>query len=287
MINRRAGWGLACAILLQLTAVVPSFAQEAVAPAPTPAPPPAPLPAATAAEATQAPAGRYEDANIDRAWLTPTAFTQPVGSWSFNDYELFMVGLTYGVTDDVHLTASTLLPIVEDMPFVGLFGGKAKLVTSGRLHVAAAGTLMVVSAEVSTTGTTGDSSDRETTWLALVGGVASYCLDEGCHSLLSGVLMTGFAEESDNSQLPLTLSGSALYKVSRRIKLLVEVSGAATFGEVNELARGALVGYGLRFCSGELAGDVGFLKPFDSESDEGDDVLPLGMPWITFTYRAL
>ena len=36
-----------------------------------------------------------------------------------------------------------------------------------------------------------------------------------------------------------------------------------------------------------IGADVGFVKPFGEEFDDDDDELPLGLPWLNFTYREL
>ena len=58
---------------------------------------------------------RGRDASIDRGFLTAHAETIGEGQWAFNAYELIFIGLTYGFTDDIQASISTLLPIVEDI----------------------------------------------------------------------------------------------------------------------------------------------------------------------------
>ncbi|MEZ4367063.1 MAG: hypothetical protein R2939_12380 [Kofleriaceae bacterium] len=82
-------------------------------------------------------AGVLEDANAGRTFLAPTALMSPKGSWTFSDWELFLVGGSYAFSDDVAASAVTMLPLFDGQPFIGLFTGKVRLVRQERLHVAA------------------------------------------------------------------------------------------------------------------------------------------------------
>src|SRR5215471_11701396 len=99
---------------------------------------PGPEGAVTATPSSRASA---TDPNIDRGFLLPTAMTQPAGSLTYNNYELLLHGLTYGVTDRIQATLTVLSPITTDMPFVGFGALKARIVATDRLHVALQGTL--------------------------------------------------------------------------------------------------------------------------------------------------
>src|SRR3990172_3839989 len=186
--------GLSAAALATLLAAAPARAQLVPSePAPEPAPPPPPPPAPPVPPAMPAPMpvpavaveaqlppdqiGRHEDPHIDRGFinlLSPTAETQPRGSFSFNDSQLILLGLTYGATDNLQLSFMTLAPIFEDMPFFGIFGAKWQAVRAGRVHLAAVGNLFYASA------------DGESGSAGLLGGAASVCLDPTCASLASG-----------------------------------------------------------------------------------------------------
>ncbi|MFH0902032.1 MAG: hypothetical protein V2A73_15485 [Pseudomonadota bacterium] len=216
--------------------------------------------------------GINDDPNLDRTWFSPTALTQPEGSFSFNDYELILLGATYGVTDSFQISGMIVPPIVENMPFFGLASAKLAANRAGKVRLALVGTLFY-----------GSDGDDDSVWFSTVGGVASYCLDESCSSLLSGFALAGFAKEMDDDILPVLYGGSLTARMSRNVKLIVEAASAATFGEEDSWTRSALVSYGVRFFSSNIAGDVGFVKPVGE--DVGDGFL-LGIPMLTFTYRA-
>jgi hypothetical protein len=79
---------------------------------------------------------RHRDASIDRGFTTGHAETIGKGKWAFNSYELFLAGLTYGLTDDLQLSFTTLLPITSDVPL--LIGLSPKLVVHRSDRVVAA-----------------------------------------------------------------------------------------------------------------------------------------------------
>lgn len=218
------------------------------------------------------PAGVIEDANSGRGWLAPTALTPPAGTWTFSDYELFIVGASYALTDAFQVSAATLLPITSDMPFVGLFSAKARLLSAGKLHVAAAGSLFVAV----------DSGDSVSA--GAVGGTATLCLDDGaCRSHVTGYLAAGLAND-DQTVIPFIASVAVAARLGDRLKIVVEANTGFLTGEVNDIASGFLGWYGLRFYSSSIGVDVGFVRPFGEDVDAD---LVLGLPFLSFTYRQL
>lgn len=246
---------------------------EVPVPAVAPSPPP-PIFVEVPPPVSSVDRGVLEDANSGRAWLAPTALTAPKGSWAFTDSELFLVGLTYGVTDTFQIGVGTMLPIVEDMPFLGTITAKAQVARSGRTRLAVHGTITHVSDD-------GDSGTG-----ANVGGVGTLCLDADCHSTINGYVGTAFAISEDNgNQFPVLLSGSVVGRLNKHVKLVGEIDTGFVPGE--DFENVYLGWYGVRFTSGTIAGDIGFVRPFGAEFDEDDNPLVLGLPWINFTYRAL
>lgn len=227
-----------------------------------------------------------EDANSGRNWITPTALLPPEGTWSVSDFELFLLGVGYSPSDQLHISATTLLPIVEDMPFWMLLSGKLQVLNQGQLKIAAQGTFTFVS--VSDTDIDGNSS-RESTWGGSLGGTATYCLDVDCYSHVTGYLAGAFAKESDSSAVPFIFGVSAVFKVARRIRLVFEADSAFVAGEINESIDGFLGWYGVRFTSRNIGVDLGFVKPiYYGDGADGDDgPLVLGVPFVSFTYRGL
>jgi hypothetical protein len=232
---------------------------------------------------TGASAAAASDPNIDRAFLQPTAMTQPAGTITYNNYELILHGVTYGVTDNVQTTLTVLSPLSSDMPLLGFGAVKWRLLATSRFHLALQGSL----------GFAHQSSGTDASVYTMgAGAFASFCLRDDCSSLLSATVnyqLAANASSSSDRAHVIIYGGSLVHRVGRHVKLLGEVTsaavGASTFGggETNfENLSGVLVSYGLRFHTGDIAGDVGFIKPF---VDEGDGGLLMGLPFINFSYR--
>jgi len=251
------------ASLALLTTASGAFAQPGAEPAP---PPPVPAPADAAVAAT-GDAGIQNDVNADRVWLTPTALTQPKGTWSFNDVELMILGLTYGVTDTLQVSAKTWVLVDSEQPFLLWLTAKKQLISDGKLRLAIDGSWISVDDEA----------------VGVVGSAATLCLDDGCHSLINGYLGTAFAITQDTEDFPVIASLALVKKMSRRVKFIAEVDTGWEFGE--DPTGNYLGWYGVRFASGEIGGDIGFVKPFGEDVDEGDE-FPMGFPMVTFTYRS-
>jgi len=229
--------------------------------------------------ATGASEGVLHDTNSGAVFVAPSALTSPQGTWTVQDTELFFIGASYALTDTFSLSAHTLVPIDpgEFQPY--LLSGKVALINHGRLRLAAQAVLA---------GALIDTSDDNDTFSSLVaGGAATYCLDSECHSYLNGYVGGGFLldlSESQNS-VPLILSAGLVQKLSRHVKLAVEIDSGAVAGEYDAVADGILAFYGVRFTSTTIGVNAGLVRPFGKDVDL--DVFPLGFPWVSFTYRAL
>lgn len=235
-------------------------------------PPPAPPPTLPVEPPSKVDKGIIEDANAGRSWVMPTALTEPAGTWSFSDYELFLVSLGYAVTDELSISATTMLPIVEDMPFWLLVNAKYQVIHSGRVRGAIQGAITTVH--------DGDSSATA----GVIGGALNLCLDDDCRSTIGGYVGAGFAHE-DQSAVPLVFAGSLAYGINKHVKLLLEAdTGYIAGGGIDEAANGFLGWYGVRFTSSIIGVDLGFMKPICDDCDIG---LPMGFPFLSFTYRSL
>jgi hypothetical protein len=205
----------------------------------------------------------------------PTGETVPQGSVVFTDWELLLAGLKYGVTPNLELSVETLVPITSDIPLFILLGGKLGVIKQGSLRVALTGNLLYAS----------QNSDSFT--LGALGGVSSLCLDGGCHSMVSaGVqFMFGINTNDSSGAFVFVPNASLIARIGGHVKALLEVDGAGYHADGDTvLGRGALVMYGLRFTSSDIAGDIGFARPVCSSGcDTGK--LVLGAPLITFSYR--
>jgi hypothetical protein len=222
------------------------------------------------------PAGVAADPNADRGFLLPTAQTQPAGTLTFNDYELVLVGLTYGVTDYLQVTGTVLPPFSQDMPTVAQVGAKLRMLDLPRLKLAAQASYWYLHVDV--LDTSGSAS------LVEAGPIATLCIDAGCDSTLSASVtwVHPLAPQSSDGNHAFIYGASLQARVSRHLKLLAEVDSASAITQGTwDNAGGALVGYGVRFFDAKLAGDVGFLRPVGG----GSTNLLLGVPFVSFTVR--
>src|SRR5690349_9810374 len=110
--------------------VLPSLA-SAAAPAGAD---PATVAASAPAPATQADLGAQEDVTIDRSFLLPTAQTQPKGKLAMSDYELFFLGLSYGLTDHLQLSTEAFIPLEGESVIAASV--KWQFLRAGRLRLA-------------------------------------------------------------------------------------------------------------------------------------------------------
>jgi hypothetical protein len=249
-------------------------AAPVMAPPPSMAPPPPP-------EASHVDQGVIDDANAGRSWLSPTALTEPAGTWSFSDFELLLASISYSPTDQLSLSATTLLPITSDFPFWLLVNGKYQIVKAGNVRIVAQAAVSYVSVEDDSDS---GSSTRSSVTGAVIGGAATYCIDSECHSTLTGYLGAGFAHE-DQSAVPFVFSGALALGVNKHVKILLEGDSGFMAGSINDQIDGFLAWYGIRFTSKEIGVDLGFTRPICSGCDTGP--LLLGVPFVSFTYRSI
>jgi hypothetical protein len=238
-----------------------------------------PATAATGATAG-AGAGRSADPNIDRGFLMPTAMTQPAGSLTYNNYELLLHGLTYGITDRVQLSVTALSPITRDMPFFATAAVKLRAPIGERLHLAFQGT--------GSYGHIFDDGDGGDLVMLGAGALGSFCLRADCSSLLSAGATYQLATASgtaDEGHL-IIYGASLVHRVGAHVKLLGEVASAAIYSSGDDLdnAPGLMASYGVRFHGDSLAADVGFMKPLSTDGDLNDELL-LGLPFVNLSYR--
>jgi hypothetical protein len=290
----RFAWA-SCVVVVASFHAATARAQTAPGDTPANAPPPPGAPVAPAMVAPLPPPttvdlGTLEDANAGRNWLSPTALTPPAGTWSFSDYELLVVGASYGVTDHFVVSVDTMIPVISGF-YWGYVSAKYQLVKAGRLRVAVQGGLAVVGSQNSVTTTDGMGNTVTTnssvlTGGAEVGGALTYCLDPACYSHLDGFIGTAFAYQSDAS-VPVEFSAALTARIARRVRLVVEADSAYLFGSnISGQVDGILAWYGLRFTSKQIGVDVGFVKPL-CDGCSTDGVLPIGFPVVSLTYRAV
>lgn len=264
---------------------VPVLAQ---APGDEPVPPPPPGP--PAAPTTVDP-GTLEDANAGRVAIMPTGLTPPKGAFSFEDWELFFISASYGVTDNLVISATTMVPITSDV-YWGFLSAKLQVVKQGRVRVAVqAG---AAGASTKDTTTTYDSMGNIASQMSTttsgggfdLGGAITYCFDDGCYSHASAAIAAGFAER-DNSSVPVGFMGGLVLEVASKVRLIAEADTAHLFGKISDQADGFLGWYGVRFTSRNIGVDLTLVKPFCGNGDCDSSTFPLGIPFVTFSYRAL
>ncbi|HUJ59070.1 MAG TPA: hypothetical protein VLX92_11280 [Kofleriaceae bacterium] len=249
-----------------------------VPPAPPP-PPVAPPPAMVAppAAVTTVDPGTLEDANSGRVAIMSTALTPPAGTFAFEDWELFLISASYAVTDHLVITGTSMVPVTSDF-YWGFLSAKLQVVKVGRVRIAAQAGIAAV------WGNGSDSSDSATGFD--LGGVATLCLDDGCYSHVDGAVVAGFADQS-NTSVPVGFMAGIVAKVGRHIRLVAEADTAHMFGDLSGQANGFLGWYGVRFTSRQIGVDLELVRPFCSDSSCDMTTFPLGVPFVTFTYRAI
>lgn len=285
---------------LLLLAAAPAFAQapgDDGAPPPPPPPPPAapvmvaPPPPPPAPPASVTEAGTLDDANSGRVAIMPTALTPPKGAFSFEDYELFFIAASYAPTDNLVISATTMVPITSDL-YWGVASAKLQVVREGNLHVAVqAGAAGALTKDTTTTyDAMGNVIDETKTSNGGggfdLGGVVTYCFDPQCYSHASAAAMAGFATH-DNSSVPVAFMGGLVAKIGSKVRLIAEADTAHLFGKLDDQANGFLGWYGLRFTSRQIGVDLALVKPFCGGNDCDSDTFPLGFPFVAFSYRSL
>jgi hypothetical protein len=242
----------------------------------TVAPTTPPVPAETPSTVDK---GTLEDANAGRIAIMPTALTPPKGTLSFEDWELFLITVTYAVTDQFVISGTTMVPVTSDF-YWGFISGKLQVAKSGNLRLALqAGMGGVLDNNVASSGMSDSAGGFD------LGGALTYCFDVDCYSHFDAAAVAAFARQG-NSSVPVGFSAGVVARVSPKVRLIAEADTAHLFGELNEQADGFLGWYGVRFTSRQIGVDLALVKPFCSDCSS-DGAFPLGFPFLTFSYRSL
>jgi len=254
-------------------AVTPTPPDAPPASAPTPAPVPAP-PAATAPiEPTPPPPEdprpdslSRRDAHADRNVLSPTAETNPKGSFYLTSYEIVFLQVGFSPTDDTQVSVSGMPPLGED-PVVPLdLSVKTVVFRSPSLNIAALG---------SATGIFG--SPEVNGFLGRAGFAATLCDPPGqclrTLSLSSNIFLLGPAS--------LVFSGAgATIRVSKTTSFLLEVDSVVPLGEAVGENHGIMGAAGVRFSGRRWGVDLALLRG----GSAGSEPTPF-IPFIAATYR--
>lgn len=228
--------------------------------------------------ATAAEKRRKGDASVDRNILMPSAETINAGDVTFNSYELVLAGLTYGVTDDIAVSATVLLPIVEDFPRFVSVAGKFRLYAGSNDIFSLQPNLMYFGV------------DGESAALFGVHALYDHLFDDRGRYTLSLAMSTlgvlgateGDVDIADGAILG--FSGAFNAQVAEIVKVMAELylPGAITPDTTELVEEALLLNYGVRFFGETLAVDLTFLRPIHPDAETP---LVMGIPFVTFSAR--
>lgn len=248
-------------------------------------------PSTAQARAAEAPSAvdpaQLEDASIDRALFFPTAMTQPRGSVVVNNYEVFLAGLSYGLTDRLELSLTSMLVTFDDAR-AALASAKYQLPRQGRLRLALFGGLIYRRGPKSDPNGIPHHArpqhhvDFDNDLAAQAGGTVSLCLSDDCHSLASAGLVTGVPLGTRPHQLPLMYSASFVGKLARHLKLVVELTQTVLLDRSPSLELPMLAA-ALRIFSSNLALDLGVIGLPEDRGGDLAGFFPL--PYVSACVR--
>jgi len=220
---------------------------------------------------------KVSDASVDRNIMMPGAETISAGELTFNSYELFLAGLTYGFTDNTQLTLTTLLPIVEDIPFMALGSFKWRIAATDTVVFS----VMPSASVITQSGVDGAAGTLGVAFLldVVLGKEGDFALS---FAETNNWAWGTFGDDTVISDgFVMSLSAGANYRVHKYVKIMTEFIVPGIVGDSTEIFGEATVfAYGVRFCSHTISVDLAFLRPV-----EEIDFLVMGFPYVTFSAR--
>ncbi len=213
--------------------------------------------------------GIVDDANAGRGWAMPTALTETAGTWTFSDFNLYVLSASYAATDRLTLGLTTMVPTGTGFRF-GSLSGKLQLVRSWRVRVAAQSKLTYLQDP--------ESAMADMVAIGDAGGAITLCIDAICSSHLSGYVGAGVTRSSRTSAL-LIGAGSLVLGLTTHFKLMLEFDK----GVGGAVGNGYLGWYGLRYTSKAFSVEAGAVMPFD---EAGRKWVGSGLPFVGLTYRS-
>ncbi len=205
------------------------------------------------------------DAHADRVIVLPTAYTHPQGTFFVSDYEIVLVQAGYAITDRTQFSL-TVTPPFEG----GIVGNDVTVKTA--VH---RGQLVRAAVMASITGLAGNGIGL--LYVGRVGGVVQLCTDPMCESSFSigsNVTLAG--------PVLLAFNGvGGVFRVARRLSLLLEVDTVTPLGREVGTANGFAFGFGIRFPWRSAAIDLAFIHGRSGSGDKGT------IPFLAATYRWL
>lgn len=204
----------------------------------TPAAGLAQAPAGGAAVASSAPAaaepahdaGKLADPNIDRGLLFPTGETQPGGTLTLTDYEIFWAGLTYGITD--RLQVGVVAQLIEGGFFLPdrMASGSLKyqVLRRGKYRLSLLLGSVVAQDRPDHHDPYRQPGDEENHYeFAPFGGLAGSICDDGCQSMVSAnVNLVGGRGVDDDIGMGALYAVSLAARTSDHVKLVLEYSSS-------------------------------------------------------------
>jgi hypothetical protein len=221
-----------------------------------------PARAEPAGEVTHVATPIEDDVFGDRAFLTPTAFSQPVGGISIATHLLPvpMLVTSVGLSDRVHFNVGAAADVVGGSGAGFLLGGKATLVRAARAAVAVYGN------GCSFAGATG----------GVGGATASLCFDPRCRGLASvNLAVVG------TDHLSVLLGGASLIlRMADHFATVFEADVVRQLQADHGRFNGLLLFGGARIVSHRLAVDLGIARL--QSTDDGDGGV---LPMLAVAYR--
>lgn len=248
-------------------------------------------PLAGAAEADNT--ARDKDPSIDRSLLLPTAITQPNGSFTVENYDVVVLGLTYGLTDKLQVgLLLAAIPFGEGGALVAP-SLKWRFLSTPRLNLAAQAFGSFLNQNPAFESDDNRAPNRAQGSLGS-GLIASGCFSPDCRTMLSAGVhwQTRFAPEK-NLTMDLVYGLSLTHAATQKIKLVCEAISAAGYTRRDTdqfgVANGMLFNYGVRAHGRSFAFDLGFVDPifFGNPFKPQIRGLPFGVPFVGLSYRTL
>ena len=224
-----------------------------------------------------------QDADADHIILTPTTETMNKGEFTFNSYELFFAGLSYGATDDLQITFTTLLPITSDIPIVGLLTAKYKLTENKSSAFAIQPGILFTELYI---GEDKPDEEKRDSLLKIFNLTLIYdfFLTPKATLTLSSSTSIPLSTDSDLSFL-MTFTSALNVILRENLKFVAELTimGNYNDGKFTMIDEVFFFNYGIKFFNEKLAATLSFLKPIIQ--DNSSDLLLLGFPYVAFTAK--
>jgi len=220
----------------------------------------------------------------DRIVTTTTSQTLPKGVFSFSDYEIALLQLSYGITDDLQFSVMASVPIIQ---FALVPSIKWRFFHNERIHLALTGYVGGVI-------------------LYAVNGYGGYlagltlsmdtCIDKKCSSIFTINSQGGYGWDSQSisgGAGALAFNTGFIVKLAGSLKLLIELNYGMSPKIDHSTFQALNLNYGLRIHGKQFAADIAFLRPL-FYVDHGNvqpigyaffKYVPLGIPYLAFTYQ--